>query len=90
VKKMIYSFVICLTMTNEFGICATGDDVVRLEQDDLSNQQLEVNPQNQVVEVVSVNESVDQHYVSTQSVDSVPQAETIPMDQTTEHYMQLQ
>jgi len=39
-KKIIYAFVICLTMTNEFGICAAEDDVVRLEQDDLSNQQL--------------------------------------------------
>jgi hypothetical protein len=65
-KKIIYAFVICLTMTNEFGICAAEDDVVRLEQDDLSNQQLEMNPQNQVVGVVSVNESVDQNYATTQ------------------------
>ena len=77
-NKIIYTLVICLTMTNEFAVCATRGGVVALQEDDLPNQRVEVSPSTQVLEAVSVNQ-LGQDYVQAERVEVLPQAQAIPM-----------
>jgi len=77
-NKIIYTLVICLTMTNEFAVCATRGGVVALQEDDLPNQRVEVSPRTQVFEAVSVNQ-LGQDYVQAERVEVLPQAQAIPM-----------
>jgi hypothetical protein len=80
-KSIICIFVICLTTSIEFAVCATKDGIVGLQQDDLPNHQVEVGSQTQVLEAISVNQ-LGQDYVRGKRVEVPPQAQSIPMSQT--------
>jgi len=80
-NKIIYTLVICLTMTNEFAVCATRGGVVALQEDDLPNQRVEVSPRTQVLEAVSVNQ-LGQDYVQAEGVVVLPQTQAIPVSET--------
>ena len=80
-NKIIYTLVICLTMTNEFAVCATRGGVVALQEDDLPNQRVEVSPRTQVLEAVSVNQ-LGQDYLQAERVEVLPQIQAIPVSET--------
>ncbi len=76
-KKIIYALIIYIVMTNKFAICATRRGVFRLEQDDLPPH----------VVAVPVNSSVVQHYARAERVETVVEAQAIPMGQTIDNFI---